>query len=135
MYLQRCWEKILALSLIGANSLKTWHAESFAKMSELRYLLLDGCLVNGDFSGWSKELRWLQWRHFPCETLPSTLNLSNLIVLNLANSVALTNIWYKNLEEEVCKFILHELKIIAWFFNYETIMLIICIILIYILKC
>jgi hypothetical protein len=93
-------DKVLALSLIGTDPSKTWQAKLFKKMPELKYLLLDGCSINGDFSGWSEELRWLQWRYFPYAELPSTLNLPNLVVLNLANSL-LTCFWNKKFEKEV----------------------------------
>jgi hypothetical protein len=84
--------EVVAISLSGGGSPSTvWKAEVFAKMKELRYLLLDGCKVKGDFSGWSKELRWLQWRYFPYDKLPLDLKVQYLAVLDLANSFHLTH--------------------------------------------
>jgi hypothetical protein len=87
--------------MIGENSGIACNAELYARMRELRYLLLDKCPVNGDFSDWPEELRWLQWRYFPYEELPSSLNLPNLAVLDLASSKCLTSIWAKDFKVEV----------------------------------
>ena len=58
--------------------------------------------MNGDFSDWSEELRWLQWRYFPHEELPSSLMAPNLTVLDLGNSDCLIRVWdIKHLESEV----------------------------------
>ena len=77
-------------------------AESYAKLRELRYLLLDdGCSINGNFSKWSKELKWLQWRYFPYKELPESLYLQNLAVLDLSDSHCLTRVWSKDMEIEV----------------------------------
>ena len=92
-------KKVLGLSLVGVDSCTAWHAEAFAKMKELRYLLLDGCSINGNFSIWSKDLRWLQWRYCPHEVLPWNLKLPYLSVLNLNNSSNLTHVWHEDLEE------------------------------------
>jgi hypothetical protein len=46
--------------------------------------------MNGDFSNWSNEVRWLQWKHLPHKKLPSSLELPNLAILDLANNNCLT---------------------------------------------
>lgn len=94
-------DEVLALSVIGENSGTACKSELYARMRELRYLLLDGCPVNGDFSNWSEELRWLQWRYYPYEELPSSLKLPNLAVLDLGNSKVLTHVWVKDFDVEV----------------------------------
>lgn len=94
-------KKVIGLSLVGIDPIMTWQAESFAKLRQLRYLLLDKCLVNGNFSGWSQELRWLQWRYFPHAVLPWNLKSPNLVVLDLANSPNLTCVWAKDFDNEV----------------------------------
>jgi hypothetical protein len=94
-------EILIAVSLVGSDSSITCKAEPLARMKELKYLLLDGCQMNGDFSEWSKEVRWLQWRQFPYEVLPQTLNLSNLVTLDLAESLVLTHIWTEDFKIEV----------------------------------
>jgi hypothetical protein len=93
--------EVLALTIVGIISSTTCKAESYTNMIELRYLLLDGCFINGNFSGWSQELKWLQWRYFPHQELPSSLKLPNLVVLDLSNSTTLTHIWTKDFEEDV----------------------------------
>jgi hypothetical protein len=96
-------EVVRALSLVGRESSSAvCKAEAYAKMRELRYLLLDdGCEVNGNFSEWSEELRWLQWRYFPDEELPQSLKLQKLAVLDLSHSVHLSRVWAKDIEVEV----------------------------------
>lgn len=71
----------------------TYAAESYANMSELHYLVLDDCCVDGDFSKWSEELRWLRWRSFPLAELPLLLKLPNVAVLDLTNSGKLLHLW------------------------------------------
>ncbi|KAG0561206.1 hypothetical protein KC19_9G045200 [Ceratodon purpureus] len=75
-------------------------AEAYAKMKDLRYLFLDKCLVKGDFSGWSDRMKWLQWRSFPHQELPTSFNIQNLAILDLANSHTLTHVWARNSEIE-----------------------------------
>jgi hypothetical protein len=94
-------EVLIAFSLIGSDSFITCKADLLARMKELKYLLLDGCQMNGDFSEWSKEVRWLQWRHFPYEVLPQNLNLSNLVIFDLAESLVLTHVWPEDFKIEV----------------------------------
>ena len=58
--------------------------------------------MNGDFSDWSEELRWLQWRYFPHEELPSSLMAPNLTVLDLGSSGCLLRVWdTKHFESKV----------------------------------
>ncbi|KAG0564042.1 hypothetical protein KC19_8G078500 [Ceratodon purpureus] len=101
--------KLLALSVLGVDSDTACKAEHYAKLAELRYLLLDGYKVNGDFSSWSEDLRWLQWRYCPQEELPWSLKLPNLVVLDLANSDHLIRVWSENIE---LKFHLRELRML-----------------------
>ena len=63
-----------------------FEAEQFAKMKELKYLILNNCHVKGDFSEWSKELRWLQWRNFPFDEIPCSLKCPKLVTLDLSYS-------------------------------------------------
>jgi hypothetical protein len=70
-------------------------------MSELHFLILDHCQVKGDFSTWSKELRWLQWWSLPSSELPPTRGLLNLSVLDLTSSKSVTRISPKNSNDEV----------------------------------
>jgi len=76
-------------------------AERFASLNELRILILEDCDVRGDFSKWSVELRWLQWRHSNLNELPHDLRLPNLIVLDLTYNKHLYCIWPKDFEIQV----------------------------------
>ncbi|KAH8942600.1 hypothetical protein BDL97_13G001300 [Sphagnum fallax] len=68
-------------------------AENYRGMSRLRFLLLDGDNVKGDFSDWSRELRWLRWINSDLKTLPSEVHLPNLAVLDLTSNKKLMQIW------------------------------------------
>jgi hypothetical protein len=65
-------------------------------MSNLHFLLLDGCDVRCDFGTISKELQCLQWRHMPLTHLPAKLDLSNLVSFDLSYSTMLANLWAKS---------------------------------------
>ena len=47
----------LAPSISQVDPNTVCSAEHFARMRELRHLRLEGCRVEGNFSGWSAELR------------------------------------------------------------------------------
>jgi hypothetical protein len=85
----------------GNRNEAIWQAERFASLNELRILILEDCDVKGDFSKWSVELRWLQWRHSNLIELPHNLQLPNLIVLDLAYNKHLHCIWPKDFEIQV----------------------------------
>jgi hypothetical protein len=73
-------------------------AENYIGMSRLHFLLLDGDNVKGDFSTWSRELRWLQWMDSGLSTLPLELDLQKLAVLDLTSNKKLMQIWPNDLE-------------------------------------
>ncbi len=73
-------------------------AENYIGMTRLHFLLLDGDNVKGDFSTWSRELSWLQWRGSDISALPLELDLRKLAVLDLTSNKELTQIWPNNLE-------------------------------------
>ncbi|CAK9210705.1 unnamed protein product [Sphagnum troendelagicum] len=79
-------DAVQGLSVAGAKDGAAWKAETYTRMSELHFLILDHCQVKGDFSTWSEELRWLQWWSLPLSELPPTLSLINLTVLDLTGS-------------------------------------------------
>ncbi|CAK9212080.1 unnamed protein product [Sphagnum troendelagicum] len=79
-------DAVRGLSVAGAKDGAAWRAETYTRMSELHFLILDHCQVKGDFSTWSEELRWLQWWSLPLSELPPTLSLLNLSVLDLTGS-------------------------------------------------
>jgi hypothetical protein len=67
-------------------------AQNYEGMSRLHFLLLDGDNVKGDFSTWSRELSWLQWRDSDLSAL-SKLDLQKLAVLDLTSNKQLMQIW------------------------------------------
>ncbi len=73
-------------------------AENYIGMSRLHFLLLDGDNVKDDFSTWSRELSWLQWRDSDLSTLPLELDLRKLAVLDLTSNKELIEIWPNDLE-------------------------------------
>jgi hypothetical protein len=73
-------------------------AENYIGMSRLQFLLLDGDNVKGDFSPWSRELRWLQWMHSDLSALPLELDLRKLAVLDLTSNKELMQIWPNDFE-------------------------------------
>ncbi|CAM6061252.1 unnamed protein product [Sphagnum tenellum] len=91
---------VRGLSVAGAKDGAAWKAETYTRMSELHFLILDHCQVKGNFSTWSEELRWLQWWSLPLSELPPTLSLLNLSVLDLTGSKSVTRISPKNSNDE-----------------------------------
>jgi len=73
-------------------------AENYIGMNRLRFLLLDGDNVKGDFSTWSRELRWLQWMDSDVLALPLELDLRKLAVLDLTFNKELMQIWPNDLK-------------------------------------
>ena len=60
-------------------------------------LRLDGCnMVQDDFSSWSQQLRWVQWRSYQFISLPPQLKLRQLVVLDLSYSGGLGCLWEEN---------------------------------------
>jgi hypothetical protein len=78
---------------VGDTSIPTYNAEAFSKMSQLHLLVLDGCLVSGDFSKWSRELRLLRWKFSALSELPLQLNLGETAVVDLSGSNKLARLW------------------------------------------
>jgi hypothetical protein len=93
--------RVRGLSVAGKRNGAACVAENYTSMNQLHFLLLDGCDVKGDFSTWSLELSWLQWRSSPLSALPLKLDLLKLAVLDLTDSKSLTRIWPSDSELEV----------------------------------
>ncbi|KAG0564197.1 hypothetical protein KC19_8G091300 [Ceratodon purpureus] len=84
--------KVRALNVAngGENELESLY---FTKMSNLHFLILDGCFINGDLSIMSKKLRCLRWRNMPMIQGPLVLNLINLISLDFSYSTKVADLW------------------------------------------
>ncbi|CAK9253780.1 unnamed protein product, partial [Sphagnum jensenii] len=89
--------KIRGFSLSLSNLGTPIVANFFARMIGLHALLLDDCNIEGDFSTWPKKLRMLSWPCSPILDLPTTLNIPNLVVLNLSQSQNLTCLWAQDI--------------------------------------
>lgn len=84
---------VRALNLVNSGKTK-FESENFAKMTNLHFLIVDGCNVSGDFGNISKELRFLQWRNMPLIHIPPSIKfLFNLISLDFSQSTKLARIW------------------------------------------
>ncbi|OWM79136.1 hypothetical protein CDL15_Pgr003307 [Punica granatum] len=83
--------KVEAISLEGYQFRLGHHCfkdDQFKNIPNLRILMLDKASLSGNFERMLPNLRWLSW-HF-CNispTLPTNLNLKNLVVLDLSRSM------------------------------------------------
>ncbi|KAG0564220.1 hypothetical protein KC19_8G093100 [Ceratodon purpureus] len=84
--------KVRALNLAngGQHEVESLY---FTKMSNLHFLILDGCFVNGDHTIISKKLRCLRWRDMPMIQPPPILNLTNLISLDFSYTIKVPDLW------------------------------------------
>ncbi|GKV08561.1 hypothetical protein SLEP1_g20174 [Rubroshorea leprosula] len=71
---------------------KPFKTEAVAKMNEVRILQLRNALFVGGCEQLSEELRWLCWERCPWESVPPSLNLKRLVVLELRCS-NLQHLW------------------------------------------
>ncbi|KAK2977709.1 hypothetical protein RJ640_013727, partial [Escallonia rubra] len=65
---------------------------AFRKMSELRLLFINYVKLTGGYKMFPKKLRWLCWRGFPLEFIPTDFPLESLVVIDMRNS-NLTRFW------------------------------------------
>ncbi|XP_028763086.1 TMV resistance protein N-like [Neltuma alba] len=84
----------LALNMSTNNSMAL-SAKAFENIKNLHLLQLDHVKLDGDFGYLSKELRWLCWRGFPSENLPTNLRLEKIVAIDLKWS-NLTTVWEKS---------------------------------------
>ncbi|KAG0607709.1 hypothetical protein M758_8G048500 [Ceratodon purpureus] len=84
--------KVRALNLANGGEPEL-EFEYFTKMTNLHFLVLDGCFFNGDLTIISKRLRCLRWRHMPMIQRPPILNLTNLITLDFSYSTKAASLW------------------------------------------
>ncbi|XP_059653214.1 disease resistance protein RPV1-like isoform X2 [Cornus florida] len=60
--------------------------DAFSRMQRLRLLQLNNARVRGDYEEFPSKLRWLCWRGFPLESIPSGLHLECVVALDMRNS-------------------------------------------------
>ncbi|KAG0586241.1 hypothetical protein KC19_2G074800 [Ceratodon purpureus] len=87
--------KVRVLNLANSR-MRKFKYDDFEKITNLHYLILDGCDVSGNVGCVSKELRWLQWKNMPLTHIPSMLDFSNLVSLDFSYSTYLANAWVES---------------------------------------
>ncbi|XP_057990225.1 disease resistance protein RPV1-like isoform X2 [Hevea brasiliensis] len=60
--------------------------ESFSKMRSLRLLQINAVHLTGPYENIFYELRWLRWHECPLKCIPTSLQLGNLVVLEMQGS-------------------------------------------------
>eukprot|EP01018_Ginkgo_biloba_P012382 Gb_26309 [translate_table: standard] len=96
-------ERVRGISLVSAGAVImdrdesgnpcAWSTDAFAKMTQLELLILKGDCVKGDLSKLSPQLIYLRWWDCPYESIPPTLQMSHIRVLDVrgGNFVSLWN--------------------------------------------
>ncbi|KAL3745148.1 hypothetical protein ACJRO7_014286, partial [Eucalyptus globulus] len=84
--------KIDALSLGKCGKGRRYTAKKFRKMTNLRFLQVDGANFIGDFQSLLPELRWLQWQGCPSDFAAANFHPKKLVVLDLSMS-AISEDW------------------------------------------
>ncbi|XP_059653196.1 disease resistance protein RPV1-like isoform X2 [Cornus florida] len=69
--------------------------DAFSRMHRLRILQLNNTRLTGDYEEFPRKLRWLCWRGFPLESIPSGFPLESLVALDMRNS-SLRHVWNGN---------------------------------------
>ncbi|XP_059631372.1 disease resistance protein RPV1-like [Cornus florida] len=69
--------------------------DAFSSMGRLRLLHLNNVRLTGDYEEFPRKLRWLCWRGFPLESIPSGFPLESLVALDMRNS-SLKQVWNGN---------------------------------------
>ena len=87
--------KVRVLNLANSR-MRKFKYDDLEKMTNLHYLILDGCDVSGNICCISRELRWLQWRNMPLTHIPHMLDFSNLVALDFSYSTYLANVWIES---------------------------------------
>lgn len=70
--------------------------EAFAAMSALRLLHIANVNFVGEFSCIPNKVKWLKWEGCPFKSLPSDLNLQEVVVLDLSSGM-ISEVWNQDL--------------------------------------
>nr|GMD47318.1 TMV resistance protein N-like [Ipomoea batatas] len=81
----------LATATIRANE-GDLTIRALSRMHDLRLLELYNVRLSGVYDGFPKKLRWLCWHGFQLNSMPNSIPLDNLVVLELQNS-SMQQIW------------------------------------------
>ncbi|XP_074357227.1 TMV resistance protein N-like isoform X2 [Apium graveolens] len=75
-------------------------AQTFKRMSKLRFLYLNKVNLTGSFEHTFEDLRWFCWKRFPLKCLPSEFYAQKLVTLELPDSEMRT-MWDPNMVPQV----------------------------------
>ncbi|XP_048137911.1 disease resistance protein L6-like [Rhodamnia argentea] len=78
--------KIEALCLYNSDRGRSYTAEQFKELANLRFIQMDGVNFTGDFQNLLPQLRWLQWPYCPSDFAAANFHPKKLVVLNLSYS-------------------------------------------------
>lgn len=81
----------LATATIRANE-GDLTTRALSRMHDLRLLELYNVQLSGVYDGFPKKLRWLCWHGFQLNSMPNSIPLYNLVVLEMQNS-SMQQIW------------------------------------------
>ncbi|KAK2971715.1 hypothetical protein RJ640_004009 [Escallonia rubra] len=102
----------------SGNAFSNWNkvqieTSAFARMSELRLLLINYVQLTGSYKRFPKKLRWLCWLGFPLKSIPTDFPLESLVVIDMRNSY-LTQFWNGTKARFCCSLPFRFLLVIAY---------------------
>ncbi|KAJ6290516.1 hypothetical protein OIU78_026288 [Salix suchowensis] len=76
-----------------------WNMKAFSKMSKLRLLKINNVQLSEGPKDLSHKLRFLEWHFYPSKSMPTSLQVDELVELHMPNS-SIEQLWYghKNLK-------------------------------------
>lgn len=83
----------------------SYDAATFKRMKKLRFLYLNKVNLTGSFEHTFGNLRWLCWKNFPLQCLPSEFHAQKLVTLELPHS-EMRMMWELNVVGTVNTFLL-----------------------------
>ncbi|XP_059639345.1 disease resistance protein RUN1-like [Cornus florida] len=85
--------EVLNLPYIRKKSSSCFTRKTFEKLSNLRYLRVEGAAFVGDFEHCLSGLRWLCWKDCPYRFEATNFHMKNLVILELSYSSGTPNDW------------------------------------------
>ncbi|KAJ6684399.1 DISEASE RESISTANCE PROTEIN TAO1-LIKE [Salix viminalis] len=70
-----------------------WNMKAFSKMSKLRLLKIINVQLSEGPEDLSNKLRFLEWHFYPSKSLPTSLQMDELVELHMPNS-SIEQLWY-----------------------------------------